>query len=358
MDRMVGVINIAGHKIGPGHACFIIAEAGVNHNGSLDMARELIDAAVDARADAVKFQSFKADQMVTAEAPKAEYQVQTTGSSESQLDMLRRLELSAEDHRLLMNYCLERNILFMSSPFDHESANLLDALNVEVFKIPSGEITNFPLLTHVARKGKPMVVSTGMSYLSEVEAAVQTIENAGNREFVLLHCVSNYPAEPKDINLNAMGTMGTAFGVPVGYSDHTVGIEIPIAAVALGATVIEKHLTLDCTLPGPDHRASLEPEEFAAMVRGIRSVEAALGHGRKEPSPSESDTAAVARKSLVAAVDIPAGTILTEQHIAVMRPGTGMPPSELPSVIGATLEVTLPAGALLTWDMLSGNEQE
>ena len=269
---MVAVIDIAGRKIGPGHACFIIAEAGVNHNGSRDMARGLRDAAVESGADAVKFQSFKADKMVTAEAPKAEYQVQTTGSSESQLDMLRRLELSAEDHRLLMNYCLERNVLFMSSPFDQESADLLDALDVAVFKIASGEITNFPLLSHVAGKGKPLVVSTGMSYLSEVEAAVQTIEKAGNREFVLLHCVSNYPAEPGDINLNAMGTMETAFGVPVGYSDHTVGIEIPTAAVALGATVIEKHLTLDCTLPGPDHRASLEPGGFAEMVKSIRSV--------------------------------------------------------------------------------------
>lgn len=348
---MVNEVIIGSHKIGAGFPCFLIAEAGVNHNGDQDMALRLIDAAVEAGADAVKFQSFKAEQMVTATAPKAEYQVQTTDSSESQLDMLRRLELSAEDHRLLMEYCLERNILFMSSPFDHESADLLNDLNVEVFKIPSGEITNFPLLTHIARKGKPMVISTGMSYLDEVRSAVRVIEKTGNLDYILLHCVSSYPVKAEDVNLNAMRAMRSAFESPVGYSDHTVGIEVPIAAVALGATVIEKHLTLSRTLPGPDHRASLEPEQFTEMVRGIRSVESALGHGRKEPSPAEANTSEVARKSLVAAQDIPAGTTLTEKHIAIMRPGTGIPPSELQSVIGSILKVDLSAGGLLVKEM-------
>jgi N-acetylneuraminate synthase len=337
--------------VGPTYPCFIIAEAGVNHNGSPDMARQLVDVAVRAGADAVKFQTFKAERIVTRDAPKAEYQKRTTDVAESQYDMLRRLELSPEMHRELMAYCDERGILFMSSPFDEDSADLLANLSVAVFKIPSGEITNLPFLAHVARKGKPMIVSTGMSYLSEVEAAVRTIEEAGNRQLVLLHCVSNYPADPGDANLMAMRTIATAFGVPVGYSDHTPGIEVPLAAVALGACVIEKHLTLDCSLPGPDHRASLEPEEFSAMVRGIRTVESALGHGRKEPAASEADTASVARKSLVAARDIPVGATLTEELIAIKRPGTGLPPAMLAYLIGRTLRIPVPAGQLLQLEM-------
>ena len=324
-------LDIAGRKVGPGHPCFIIAEAGVNHNGDLDLARQLVDAAVRTGADAVKFQTFQADRLVTSDAPKAEYQKETTGTTESQWEMLRRLELSAEAHRELMRYCQDKGILFMSSPFDELSADLLEELNVAVFKIPSGEITNLPFLSHIARKGKPMIVSTGMSYLSEVEAAVHAIEAANNRNYVLLQCTSNYPADPADANLSAMGTMARAFGAPVGYSDHTPGIEVPLAAVALGACVVEKHLTLDRGLPGPDHRSSLEPEEFSSMVRGIHSVEAALGHGRKEPAASESNTASVARKSLVAAQDIPAGAVLTEELIGVKRPGTGLSPATISS---------------------------
>lgn len=348
---MVTDISVAGRKVGPAYPCFIIAEAGVNHNGSLEMARQLVDAAVRAGADAVKFQTFKAERIVTRDAPKAAYQKRTTDVAESQYDMLRRLELSPEMHRQLLAYCEERGILFMSSPFDEESADLLAELDVAVFKIPSGEITNLPFLAHVARQGKPMIVSTGMSYLSEVEAAVRTIGEAGNRQLVLLHCVSNYPADSADVNLRAMGTMATAFGVPVGYSDHTPGIEVSLAAVALGACVIEKHLTLGRDLPGPDHKASLEPEEFAAMVRGIRTVESALGHGRKEPAASEADTAAVARKSLVAAWDIPAGATLTEKLISIKRPGSGLPPVMLPYLIGRTLGVDVPAGQLLQLEM-------
>jgi N-acetylneuraminate synthase len=301
----------------------------------------------------VKFQTFKAERMVTRDAPKAEYQKQPTDVAESQYDMLRRLELSPEIHRELLAYCDDRGILFMSSPFDEESADLLAELDVAAFKIPSGEITNLPFLAHVARKGKPMIVSTGMSYLSEVEAAVRTIEQAGNRQLVLLHCVSNYPADPADVNLTAMGTMATAFGMPVGFSDHTAGIEVPLAAVALGACVIEKHLTLERDLPGPDHRASLEPDGFAAMVLGIRTVEAALGHGRKEPAPSEANTASVARKSLVAARDIPTGTMLTEELISIKRPGTGLPPVMMPYLIGRIVRVPVPAGALMSLEMLA-----
>lgn len=350
---MVGNIEIGERKVGIGCPCFVIAEAGVNHNGSLEMARQLVDAAVRIGADAVKFQTFKAERIVTPDAPKAEYQKRTTGSAESQFDMIRRLELSPAVHRDLMRYCKDNGILFMSSPFDELSADLLEELDVAVFKIPSGEITNLPFLSHVARKRKPMIVSTGMSYLSEVEAAVRTIEKAQNREYVLLQCTSNYPADPADANLEAMRTMSTAFGALVGYSDHTPGIEVPLAAVALGACVVEKHLTLDCNLPGPDHRASLEPEEFAAMVRGIRSVESALGHGRKEPAASESNTASVARKSLVAAQDIPAGATLTEELVAVKRPGTGIPPSMRSQVIGRSARAIIPAGTLITLEMLA-----
>ena len=330
----------------------IIAEAGVNHNGSIDLAHQLIDMAAEAGADAVKFQTFNALSLVSPEAPKAEYQIRNTDSAESQLQMIRRLELSPDMHRDLVAYCRDRQILFMSSPFDLESAELLAELDVPAFKIPSGEITNFPLLQHVAHQGKPLIVSTGMAYLSEVEAAVRVIQKAGNWQYVLLHCVSNYPAEPADVNLKAMDTMNAAFGAPVGYSDHTMGTEIPIAAVALGASVIEKHLTMDRSLPGPDHGASLQPKEFAAMVEGIRRVESAIGHGRKEPANSEANTASVARKSLVAAKNIPAGTILTEGLVAIKRPGTGLAPVMLPYLVGRKARTVIPEGALITLELL------
>jgi N,N'-diacetyllegionaminate synthase len=346
-------INIAGREVGPGRSCFIIAEAGVNHNGSVERARQLIEVAVQAGADAVKFQTFRAERVVTPDAPKAAYQLRNTGIVESQYEMLRRLELPQEAHRELMSYCSEHGILFMSTPFDEDSADFLDELGIAVFKLPSGEITNLPFITHVARKGKPLIVSTGMACMSEVETAVGSITAAGNRDFVLLHCVSNYPAEPADVNLRAMRTMLETFNVPVGYSDHTQGIEVSLAAVALGACVIEKHFTLSRDLPGPDHRASLEPDELSAMVRGIRTVEAALGHGRKEPAASEAETVAIARRSLVAACDIAAGTKLTEDLIAIRRPGTGLPAAMLPKVVGRTMRVPARAGTLLTLEMLA-----
>ena len=346
-------INIAGRKIGEGQPCFVIAEAGVNHNGTLETARQLIDVAVEAGADAVKFQTFKAERLVASHAPKADYQTQTTDPGESHVEMLRNLELSREMHLDLMAYCRENGITFISSPFEEESADLLHELEVPVFKIPSGEITNLAFLAHVASMGKPMIVSSGMSYLGEVEAALRTIETAGNSEYVVLHCVSNYPTDPADVNLRAMHTMATAFNAPVGYSDHTLGIEIPIAAVALGACVIEKHFTLDRTLTGPDHRASLEPDELVAMVKGIRKVEASLGQGRKEPAASEENTASVARKSLVSAYDIPAGTTLTEDMIAVMRPGTGLAPTMRRYIVGRTTKTPIAAGALIDIEMLA-----
>jgi len=353
VDGMVAAIDIAGRKVGPDQPCFIVAEAGVNHNGRLEMARQLVDVAAQAGADAVKFQTFKAEKVISPQAPKAAYQLQTTDTSESQLDMVKRLELSFDAFRELYAYCQDKDILFMSTPFDEESADFLADLGVAVFKIPSGEITNLPFLAHVARKGRPMIVSTGMSYLGEVEAAVRIIEEAGNHDFVLLHCVSNYPADPADVNLRAMHTLAMAFGVPIGYSDHTPGVEVALAAVALGACVIEKHFTLDRSLPGPDHQASLEPAELTALVRGIRTVAAALGHRRKEPAASEANTAAVARRSLVAARGIPVGTKLTEKLIAIKRPGTGLPPALRPYLVGRTVRVTVPAGTLLTLEMLA-----
>ena len=350
---MVAAIEIAGRKIGSGEPCFIIAEAGVNHNGDAQLARQLVDAAAYAGADAVKFQTFKAARLVSDHAPKAEYQLQTTDAAESQLEMLRQLELSFEDHQGLQDYCKERNILFMSSPFGEESADLLFGLDVPLFKIPSGEITNLPFLTHVAQKGKPLIVSTGMANLGEVENAVNTIEAAASGGVILLHCVSNYPADPRDVNLRAMQIMASAFNVPVGYSDHTLGIEVSLAAVALGACVIEKHITLDNALPGPDHRASLKPEDFAGMVQGIRTVESAvMGHGRKEAVASEVSTAAAARKSLVAEQDIGVDTILTLDLIGIKRPGTGLPPAMRSYLIGRKARCDIPAGALIELEML------
>lgn len=352
MVTAVTTVIIGERVVGPGHPCFIIAEAGVNHNGSLEMARQLVDVAAQAGADAIKFQTFKAEKMVAPDAPKAEYQMRNTGTAESQFEMIRRLELSPEMHQNLRAYCADKGILFMSSPFDEESADLLADLDVAVFKIPSGELTNLPFLDHVAQKGKPMIVSTGMSTLAEVSTAVATIHHANNKDLMLLHCVSNYPADPVDINLKAMATLAMAFQVPVGYSDHTNGVEVTLAAVALGACVIEKHFTLDRNLPGPDHLASLEPAELESMVRGIRIVETSLGHGRKEPAAREANTAAVARKSLVTAQDIPAGQRLMEEHISVKRPGTGIPPAMISHILGRTTRVAVSAGTLITLEML------
>lgn len=336
----------------PAGPCLIIAEAGVNHNGDIELAHRLVDAAADAGADAVKFQTFKAERLVTAEAPKADYQTARMGE-ESQLQMLRRLELSESAHRELVSHCNERNIVFISTPFDEGCADFLAELGVPMFKIPSGEVTNLPYLSHLAKIGLPMLVSTGMAYLSEVDEAVRAIRSTGNGRIALLHCVSNYPADPVDVNLRAMETMRTAFGVPVGYSDHTLGNEIALAAVAMGASAIEKHFTLDRNMHGPDHASSLEPDELAQMITGIRKVEAALGSGRKEPAASEAATAAVARKSLVAATQLTAGTVLSEEMVAVKRPGTGLPPAMKPYLLGRTLRRDLREGALLTLDGLS-----
>jgi len=314
----------------------IIAEAGVNHNGDLSMAYRLIDAAAAAGADMVKFQTFSAERLATPVAPKAGYQALTTGDSESQFSMLRRLELTREMHVVLMDRCQAHGIRFFSTAFDAQSADLLAELGLDRFKIPSGEITNLPYLRHVGRFAKPIILSTGMATLGEIEAALDVLEASGTpRERVtVLHCNTEYPTPMGDVNLRAMNAIGKAFGVPVGYSDHTLGIEVPIAAAALGATVIEKHFTLDRTLPGPDHKASVEPHELKAMIAAIRNVEAALGDGIKRPSSSEAPNRSIARRSLVAAVRIRKGETFTPENLAVKRPGTGVSPMRWDEVMG------------------------
>jgi sialic acid synthase SpsE len=267
--------------------------------------------------------------------------------------MLRHLELSAAMHRELQAYCQQHDILFMSTPFDETSADVLDELGVPLFKLPSGEVTNWPFLEHVARKGKPLILSTGMSYLSEVDEAVRVIHDTGNAQLVILHCVSNYPAIPADANLRAMQTMATALQVPVGYSDHTPGIEVALAAVALGACVIEKHYTLDKNLPGPDHRASLEPQELQALIAGIRTVELALGHGTKQPACSEANNRMLVRRSLVAACNISAGVVLRPEMLKALRPAGGIPPVLAKEVVGRTTRQSLRSGQLVTWSDLA-----
>jgi len=332
---------------------FIIAEAGVNHNGSLELALQLIDAAKASGADAVKFQSFRADLLATRSACKAPYQERTTAEAESQFEMLERLQLDATAHRRLADYCHQVGIQFLSSPFDAQSADLLAAMNVPLYKIPSGEITNLPFLEHIARKSKPIILSTGMSTLGEVEEAVYALQAAGATQLTLLHCVTEYPAPYAEVNLRAMQTLKVAFGLPVGYSDHTPGIEIAIAAVALGAVVVEKHFTLDRSLPGPDHHASLEPAELQQMVEAIRHVEAALGTGVKAPAACELPNLPVARKSLVAARAMQTGHRLSASDLEIKRPGSGLAPKLLPALIGRTLRVSVDKDDILQWDHLA-----
>lgn len=341
------VIQIGKRSVGVGRRVFIIAEAGVNHNGDIKRALKLVDAAMKAGADAVKFQTFAADRLVTRLSPKAQYQSKTTNARESQYEMLKKLELSPGAHRKLKSRAEEQGLVFLSTPFDMESADFLESLGVPAFKIGSGELTDLPLLAHIARKRKPMILSTGMSTNEEVTHAVQTVQKEGLQEIVLLHCVSAYPAPKEDVNLLAMQFLRDTFIVPVGYSDHTEGIDVAVLAVACGACIIEKHLTLDRTLAGPDHRMSLEPKDFSAMVREIRNTEKILGRWGKQPMQSELNTRNVARKSVVALVDIKKGCPITGMMIGIRRPGSGIPPSELETLIGRKPLIGLPAGTVL-----------
>lgn len=347
-------VRIADRVIGPGEPCFVIAEAGVNHNGDLEMARALVDAAYACGADAVKFQTFVAEEIVSASVDKAEYQKRDR-PGESQLDMLRRLQLPFEAFRELRDRATDHGLVFLSTPFDNESAGYLEQLEVPAYKIASGEVTNLPFLQSIGVRGRPVILSTGMSTLAEVRDAIAALTGAARAPvpLVLLHCVSNYPAEPADANLRAMETLASAFDVPVGYSDHTEGLVTAFAATALGACVIEKHLTLDRQLPGPDHLAALEPAGFQRLVTGIRTVQSALGDGVKRPAASEAAIAAVARRSLVLTRDAEAGTVLTEDLVAIRRPGWGIPPSEYRSVIGRKLTKRGHGGEPLTPDGLA-----
>lgn len=306
----------------------IIAEAGVNHNGDMVLAKRLVDVAADAGADFVKFQTFKTEKLVTGSAEKAEYQKSLTDTSESQFEMIKKLELDRRAHEELIEYCSRKGIRFLSTAFDHDSIVLLAELNILFYKIPSGEITNLPYLRHIGRMGKPVILSTGMSTLEEVRSAMGVLIDAGiaKENLTILHCNTEYPTPMVDVNLMAMLTIRDKLHVSVGYSDHTAGIEVPIAAAAMGANVIEKHFTLDRTLPGPDHAASLEPHELKAMVLAIRNIELALGDGIKNLRPSEAKNRTVARKSLVAAKPISKGELFTPQNVTVKRPGTGLSP--------------------------------
>ncbi len=345
---------------------FIVAEAGVNHNGSLETAKKLIDVSVQAGADAVKFQTFKAGKLVTTNADKARYQIENTGTNESQIEMLRQLELPPNAHKDLFAYCRQKNILFLSTLFDEESVDMLDDLGMEIFKISSGEITNKPLIQYIASKKKPIILSTGMSYLGEVEKAIGWINEIWDKykplnrpsthplinPLTILHCVSSYPARMEDANLRAIKTMEMAFGLPVGYSDHTMGIEAAIAAVAIGAKVVERHFTLNREMEGPDHKASLEPSELKAMVKAIRSIEKAMGDGIKKTVNGEISTKKIARRSLVAARDIKAGETISPDDIVIKRPGTGIPAEFKDKVVGMKPGSDISVDSVIKWEDL------
>ena len=315
---------------------FIIAEAGVNHNGSLELAKKLIDVAVESKVDAVKFQTFKAKNVISKNAEKANYQKESTGIQESQLEMVQKLELDKSAHYELMLYCKKNKIIFLSTPFDHDSIELLNEMGLEIFKIPSGEITNLPYLEHIGKLNKKIILSTGMADIGEIEDALDILVQAGTdkNNITILHANTMYPTPMEDVNLKAMLTIANTFGLKYGYSDHTLGIEVDIAAVALGATVIEKHFTLDKTMPGPDHQASLNPLELKEMVSGIRNIELALGNGIKKPSKSEKPNIDVARKSIVAKLNIKKGEIFTKNNLSIKRPGSGMNPMLWNEIMG------------------------
>jgi N,N'-diacetyllegionaminate synthase len=315
---------------------FIIAEAGVNHNGSVELAKKLIDVASESGADAVKFQTFKAEKLVSKNAQKAEYQKKTTDAEESQFDMIKKLELDLNTHKELISYCKTKNIMFLSTPFDHDSIELLKTLGLEIFKIPSGEIINLPYLRHIGKLNKKVILSTGMADIGEIEDALDILISSGTKKenITVLHANTMYPTPMEDVNLKAMVTIGNTFDIAYGYSDHTLGIEVDIAAVAMGASVIEKHFTLDKNMDGPDHKASLEPDELKAMVKAIRNIELALGSSIKKPSKSEMPNMEIARKSIVAKTEIKKGDTLSEENITIKRPGNGINPMRLDEIVG------------------------
>jgi len=345
-------VKIKDRLVGDEEPVFIVAEAGVNHNGDVDLGKRLIDVAKEAQTDAVKFQAFKAENVVTKYAEKARYQKETTGPDKSQYNMIKRLELKDEEIRELYNYAEKNNVILLSSAFDKESVDLLSNLGVPAFKVPSGEITNFPLLRYIAEKKKPIILSTGMSTIGEIEEALEVIREQGVEDIVLLHCVTSYPAKIEDVNLRVIEALRRKFKLPVGFSDHTLGITIPIAVAALGAVLIEKHFTLDRTLPGPDHRASLEPDELKDMIKAIRNVEKALGDGIKKPTKDEERIKKVVRRSIVAKMEIPKGTVITEDMLDLKRPAVGIEPKYLNEIIGKRAKKNIKPDELITFDKL------
>lgn len=329
---------------------FIIAEAGVNHNGDKNLAYKLIDVAKESGADAVKFQTFKADRVISKNTQMADYQKKNLGKEDSQIEMIKKLELSYKDFEDLKKYCDEKNIIFLSTPFDEESIEFLDKL-VPYYKIPSGEIVNYPYLKLIAEKNKPIIMSTGMANLSDVEKALDAIYSINqDAEIYLLHCTTNYPTPYEEVNLKAMITLKEAFKLPVGYSDHTLGIEVPIAAVAMGAQIIEKHFTLDRNLPGPDHKASLKPNELKAMINAIRNIEKSLGNGIKKPNKSEKEIEKVVRKKLVATRDIKSGETISEKDIAIKRSNIGLSPDFLEVIVGKKIIKNIKEDEGFTWE--------
>jgi N-acetylneuraminate synthase/N,N'-diacetyllegionaminate synthase len=325
-------IKIGNKFIGKKKPCFIIAEAGVNHNGNINLAKKLIDVTKEAGADAVKFQTFKVENVVTETAGMAEYQKKNIGRSETQLEMIKRFELGYKDFIELKKYCDRKKIIFLSTPHSEDAIDFLEPL-VPAYKVGSGDLTNLPFLEKIAKKNKPIILSTGMATLNEIGEAVKTIKNQGNNKIILLHCTTNYPCPSEEVNLKAMLILKKEFRLPVGYSDHTLGITVPIMARTLGAQIVEKHFTLDKNLPGPDHKASLEPRELKEMVNAIRNVEEALGSGVKKPTKSEEKIKKIARKSIVAKIDIPKGTKITKDMLIIKRPGTGIESKYINKVI-------------------------
>ena len=344
-------IKIEDRLVGAGEPCFIIAEAGVNHNGDINLAKKLVDVAKDAGVDAVKFQTFKSEGVVIEECEIADYARENMGKNIKQIDMIKKLELKYEDFVELKRYCDKKGIMFLSTPHSYDAIDFLEPL-VPIYKIGSGDLTNLPFLQKIAKKGKPIILSTGMSNLGEIEEAVGIIKKTGYDKITLLQCTTNYPTKMEEINLSVMETLKHAFKLPIGFSDHSLGINAAIGAVALGACIIEKHFTLDKNLPGPDHKASLEPDDLKAMVNNIRDVEKALGNGIKKPTKEEDEIKKVARKSIVAKTDIPEGTIITKDMLEIKRPGIGIKPKYYWEILGGKTKRTLKKGELIRFNDL------
>jgi len=342
-------IKIDDRWIGEGHPCFVIAEAGINHNGKLEIAKKLIDAAKEVGADAVKFQTYKSENVTSRYVEMADYQKKNIGKEESQLEMIKKFELPYENFIELKEYCDKKQIMFLSTPHSYDAADFLEDL-VPAYKIGSGDLTNLPFLEKIAEKKKPILLSTGMANLDEIKEAVDTIQERGCNNIILLHCITSYPTRVEDVNLKAIKTLEEVFNLPVGYSDHTLSITVPIAAVAMGACVIEKHFTLDRDMPGPDHKASLEPHELKKMIKEIREIEKALGDGVKKPTQDEEKIKKIVRKSIVAKVDIPKDSIITREMLEIKRPATGIPPKYLSQVVGARAKTNICKDEALQWE--------